>query len=218
MIAFWSRFFFLNFRTRLGFKAMADPLVYVLYHLCAKDSFAETTSMAANLFNHLLFQEVVKNKGSSELDESKSIGISSLTKFVGLRRWKNIVSPLMVPSSPKGVFTPTETKTDTETKTKINKGTEPIKWVWSPLTLSYCICLGLCLGVVWTPPHNSIRPILYRSRLCLFSVWTHSKASSGVTSWLCDTDYAPGSWRGSKAKGISKIVVRTALTSWVYSL
>ena len=43
---------------------MVDPLVYVLYHLCAKDSFAETTSMAASLFNHLLFQEVMKNKGA----------------------------------------------------------------------------------------------------------------------------------------------------------
>ena len=44
------------------------------------------------------------------------------------------------------------------------------------------------------------------------------EASSGVTSWLYETDYAPGSWRGSKAKGIFKIILCTALTSWVYSL
>ena len=40
----------------------------------------------------------------------------------------------MVPSSSKGAFTLTETKTDKKTKTRTNKGTEPIKWVWNPLT------------------------------------------------------------------------------------
>ena len=73
--------FFIIFRVRLGFKSMVDPLVYVLCQLCAKD---DKQHDSQSLYP-LTFSRSSEEKRCSELDESKSIGISFLTKFMGFK-------------------------------------------------------------------------------------------------------------------------------------
>ena len=71
--------------------------------------------------------------------------LENTTKIKRFKLWQYVTGSY-------GVFTLPDTETETETE--IDPDTD--KCIQNPIW----ICFDVCLYVVWTPPHNSIQPIL----------------------------------------------------------
>ena len=83
----------------------------------------------------------------------QSLRISSNTPSTSSRFSCEIFLELVKTLHCYGTFTLPDTETDWETDA--NKLTQ------NPIG----ICVGICVSVVWTPPHNSIQPFFYPSRV-----------------------------------------------------